>query len=114
VEAYMNAIKVNILRYKAIIVVAVPPPVDPADHRHTHYEPLPFIGTNSDRVIYTNDLNNMLKVRCQENGFHFIDPFAFYKREDGMLNYTLSDGCIHIGKNKNFLEAFTILYNSLI
>ena len=114
VEAYMNAIKVNILRYKAIIVVAVPPPVDPADHTHTHYEPLPFIGTNSDRVIYTNDLNNILKMRCQENGFHFIDPFAFYKREDGMLNYTLSDGCIHIGKNKNFLEAFTILYNSLI
>lgn len=113
VDAYIKAIKSNITQYKAIIVVAVPPPVDPADHKHAHYEPLPFIGTNADRVIYTNDLNTMLKAACQEYGFHFFDPFAFYKKEDGTLNYTMSDGCIHIGKNEEFLKAFNLLFSSL-
>jgi hypothetical protein len=113
VETYMKAIKTNIIQYKAIIVVAVPPPVDPKDHAHIHVNPLPFEGTNSDRVIYTNTMNAMLEVACQENGYHFLNPFDFYKREDGTLNYSLSDGCIHIGKNKEFLEAFTQLYNSL-
>jgi hypothetical protein len=113
VEAYMKAIKANIVQYKAIIIVAVPPPVDPADHKHIHNDPLPFIGTNSDRVIYTNDMNIMLNVACQENGYHFLNPFDFYKKEDGTLNFTLSDGCIHIGKNDHFLKAFTRLYQTL-
>jgi hypothetical protein len=114
VDAYMKAIKTNITQYKAIIIVAVPPPVDPIEHKHVHYEPLPFIGTNADRVIYTNDINTMLNTACQENGYHFFNPFNFYKKEDGTLNYTLSDGCIHIGKNEEFLKAFNLLYNSLV
>lgn len=113
VEAYMKAIKASITQYKAIIIVAVPPPVDPKDHTHVHYTPLPFIGTNFDRVIYTNDINTMLNAACQENGYHFLNPFDFYKRDDGMLNYEISDGCIHIGKNEEFLKAFIMLYNSL-
>lgn len=113
VEAYMKAIKTNIKQYKAIIVVAVPPPVDPKDHEHIHMDPLPFVGTNSDRVIYTNTMNTMLEKDCRENGYHFLNSFDFYKREDGTLNYSLSDGCIHIGKNKEFLEAFTQLYKTL-
>ena len=113
VEAYMKAIKSNITQYKAIIIVAVPPPVDPKDHEHIHNSPLPFIGTNADRVIYTNDMNILLNAACQENGYHFLNPFDFYKKEDGILNYALSDGCIHIGKNEEFLKAFMVLYNSL-
>jgi len=116
VDAYMKAIKTNILSYKAIIIVAVPPPVDPADHTipgHTHITPLPFVGTNQDRVIYTNDINTLLEIACKENGYHFLCPFDYYKKEDGTLNYTLSDGCIHIGINTNFLEAFNRLYSSL-
>ena len=114
VETYMKAIKTNITKYKAIIIVAVPPPVDPSDHKHVHKEPLPFVGTNSDRVIYTNEMNTMLEIACKENGYHFFDPFAFYKREDKMLNFTLSDGCIHIGKNEHFLETFIRLYQTLV
>uniref|UniRef100_A0A6C0AN90 Nucleotide-diphospho-sugar transferase domain-containing protein n=1 Tax=viral metagenome TaxID=1070528 RepID=A0A6C0AN90_9ZZZZ len=113
VEAYMNAIRANITEYKAIIVVAVPPPVDPVDHKHVHYEPLPFIGTNSDRVIYTAELNKLLEAACKERGYYFFDPFAFYKKEDGTLNYTMSDGCIHIGKNEHVLKEFTSLYQTL-
>ena len=113
VEAYMNAIKANILNYKAIIIVAVPPPVDPIEHKHIHYEPLPFIGTNSDRVIYTTDINTLLEKACQENGYYFLNPFDFYKKEDGTLTYTLSDGCIHIGKNEHFLKEFTRLYQTI-
>jgi len=113
VDAYMKAIKTNIVQYKAIIIVAVPPPVNPDDHKHIHTPPLPFFGTNADRVIYTNDMNALLNNACQENGYHFFDPFDFYKKEDDMLNYAMSDGCIHIGKNEHFLKAFTNLYGIL-
>jgi len=111
VEAYFNAIKTNIVQYKSIIIVAIPPPVDSMDHQrddHTHNDPLPFIGTNSDRVIYTNDMNDLLEKSCRENGYTFFNPFHSYKREDGTLKYELSDKCIHIGKNEEILKALEI------
>jgi lipopolysaccharide biosynthesis glycosyltransferase len=115
-DNYFKAIKANIVQYKAIIVVAIPPPVDPKDHTlpgHNHDEPLPFIGTNSDRVIYTNDLNALLEEMCNEHGYYFFNPFDIYKRSDGTLNYDMSDGCIHIGKNAHFLRQFNTLLSSL-
>lgn len=114
VEAYFQAIKKNIVKYKAIIIIAVPPPVDPNDHRHAHSSPLPFVGTNSDRVIYTKDMNAVLEFACKQAGYHFLNPFDFYVRPDGMLNYELSDGCIHISKNKHFQNAFHVLYKDLM
>ncbi len=115
VESYFSTIKTHFTRYKAIVIVAVPPPVDPEDHTHTiHNPPLPFIGTNSDRVIYTNELNSILEPACKENGFYFFNPFESYKREDGMLNYELSDSCIHIGKNEYILSEIEKLYESIV
>jgi hypothetical protein len=112
VQEYFQAIKKNIVKYKAIIIVAVPPPVDPNDHRHAHN--LPFVGTNSDRVIYTRDMNTMLDFACKQAGYHFLNPFDFYMRSDGMLNYDLSDGCIHVGKNEHFQNAFRALYKNIM
>lgn len=109
VSEYIKAIKANIVEYKAIVIVAIPPPVDPKDHTHTHEEPIPFIGTNSDRIIYTNDINELLEVACKENGYYFLNPYDIYKGKDGTLKYELSDNCIHIGKNEQFLKAFTKL-----
>jgi lipopolysaccharide biosynthesis glycosyltransferase len=114
-DNYFKAIKANIVQYKAIIVVAIPPPVDPKDHTlpgHHHDDPLPFIGTNSDRVIYTNDLNALLEEACKEYGYYFFNPFDMYKRHDGTLKYDMSDGCIHIGKNAHVLRQFNALLSS--
>ena len=114
VGAYISTIQLHFTRHKAIIIVAVPPPADPEDHKHgIHNPPLPFIGSNSDRVIFTCDLNQNLESACKQNGYYFFNPFEPYKRQDGMLNYELSDQCIHIGKNENILSEFEKLYRDI-
>lgn len=107
VSAYLQTIKATITDYKAIVVVGVPPPVDPADHVHEHG--LPFVGTNEERVAYTRTVNDLLRKGCAEHGYRFCSPFESYTRADGCLDYSFSDECIHIRKNGAFLEAFNTL-----
>lgn len=104
VQAYCKTIKASIRAYRSIIVVGVPPPTDEADHRHEHS--LPFLGTKEERVDYTRRINARLEVVCAEHGFVFFAPFQKYTRADGCLDYSLSDHCIHIGKNAEILQAF--------
>jgi hypothetical protein len=104
VTAYFQTIKTTITEYKTIVVVGVPPPVDPADHVHEHA--LPFIGTNEERVVYTRTVNALLRKGCEEHGYRFCSPYESYIRVDGCLDYSFSDKCIHIRKNGAFLEAF--------
>jgi hypothetical protein len=109
VNTYMKTIRTSITSYKSIIIVGVPPPADEADHTHGHV--LPFIGTIEERVDYTRMMNALLETACAQNGYQFLAPFKNYTRPDGCLEYTLSDGCIHIGKNAEFLRAFYDLIN---
>jgi glycosyltransferase involved in cell wall biosynthesis len=104
VSAYFKTIQSVIISYKAIIVVGVPPPVDAADHTHRH--DLPFLGSIEERVLYTRVLNSHIEDACLSAGFTFFAPFENYTRADGCLKYDLSDGCIHIGKNGEFQQAF--------
>jgi hypothetical protein len=104
VNAYMKTIRTCIMNYKSIIIVGVPPPADEADHTHGHV--LPFIGTIEERVDYTRMMNALLETACAQNGYQFLAPFQTYTRADGCLEYSLSDGCIHIRKNAEFLRAF--------
>ena len=120
VDSYLLAIKTLITEYKAIIIVAIPPPTRKDDHiqckLHTDVTggPLPFVGTNSDRVIYTQYMNTLLETGCKAYGYVFFNPFGSYTREDGTLRYEASDNCIHIGKNEEFLNKFNALYDSLV
>lgn len=109
VEEYFLTIKSHITLYKTIIIVAIPPPTDPLDHTHqgAHPDgPLPFIGTNEERLAYTSLMNGFLEEESKKAGYVYFNPFAFYTREDGCLKYELSDNCIHIGDNKHFLDEF--------
>jgi len=113
VESYFKTIKNSITSYKEIIIVGISPAVALEDHTrtdHKHDPALPFIGTNSDRVIYTNELNKLIKAYCSQYGYIYFNPYSEYTRDDGCLNYSLSDSCIHIGKNTHFLSMFYRLY----
>ena len=108
VLSYFNTIYNNITSYKKIIIIAIPPPVDKADHNHNH--DIPFVGTNSERVHYTNVMNTLLEEFCKQFSYVYFNPYEPYKREDGCLNYRLSDNCLHIGDNAHFLnELYKIL-----
>jgi hypothetical protein len=119
VDAYFMTIKSNIKEYKAIIIVAISPPTTKKDHApcniHTEIAggPIPFVGTDSDRVIYRNRLNELLREGCYKNGYIFFNPYNYYTRTDGTLKYELSDKCIHIGNNTHFLEEFYKLYGTI-
>lgn len=116
VEAYFRTIHNLITEYKAIIIVAVSPVVDQNDHDrkdHVHDPPIPFFGTNQARVIYTDEINRLLKEYCIKYSYHYFNPYDFYKRSDGCLNYTMSDKCLHIGDTRHFLKAFDILYKTI-
>lgn len=111
VNAYFKTIESNIQQYKAIIVVAISPPVDPNDH--THGDHVPFVGTNEERVRYTGILNGLLEKFCEKYGYKYFNPYDFYARSDGCLKYELSDGCLHIGDNRHFLGQLNALLYSI-
>ena len=112
VDAYIKTIQALIVQYKAIILVAISPPTAAEDHLpcQVHTEagggPIPFIGTDAERVIYTAYMNSLLEESCRRNGYVFFNPYIPYTREDGCLRYELSDTCIHVGKNAHILNEF--------
>jgi lipopolysaccharide biosynthesis glycosyltransferase len=116
VEGYFKTIQSNIKEYRAIIIVGISPPTDPVDHNradHTHKPVIPFEGTNRDRLIYTVEMNRLLSLYCKKYGYIYFNPYQYYEREDGCLNYALSDKCLHIGDTTHFQKAFSILYKTL-
>jgi len=119
VDAYFLAIKQNITEFKAIIIMAISPPTASNDHEpcNIHSEvtggPIPFIGTDSDRVIYRNRINELLNEGCSKLGYIFFNPYEPYTRQDGTLKYELSDKCIHVGKNRYILDEFYKVYGSV-
>ena len=119
VKRYFETIKELITEYKAIIIVAILPPTDINDHSpcNIHTEatggPLPFVGTNQDRIIYTECINSLLKKYCLEFNYVYFNPYSHYTREDGCLKYEMSDKCIHIADNTYFLEEFKKIYDNL-
>jgi len=119
VDAYFLTIQRNITEYKAIIIMAISPPTSMKDHAqcNIHSEvtggPIPFIGTDSDRVIYRTRINELLQEGCSKLGYIFFNPYAFCTRDDGTLKYELSDKCIHVGQNSHILSEFQKLIGSI-
>lgn len=119
VDAYFLTIKRNITEYKAIIIMAISPPTAVKDHEpcKIHVEaiggPIPFVGTDSDRIIYRKFINKLLEEACRIHGYIFFNPYEPYTREDGTLKYELSDKCIHVGKNALVLSEFEKLMATL-
>jgi membrane-associated protease RseP (regulator of RpoE activity) len=114
-STFSRTIQKTITEFKSIIIIGISPPTSSSDHHtcniHTPNTggPLPFIGTDSDRKIYTEYMNSLLMNYCLEYGYTYFNPYSFYTREDGMMNRELSDNCVHIGKNAHFLEEFNKL-----
>jgi lipopolysaccharide biosynthesis glycosyltransferase len=119
VNAYFKTIELNITQYKAIIIIAISPPTAMKDHEpcNIHTEaaggPIPFVGTDRDRIIYRKRINELLEEGCSKFGYIFFNPYGPYTREDGTLKYELSDKCIHIGENTFILNEFKKLITSL-
>jgi hypothetical protein len=97
---------------KQVIVVAVVPPLKKGDYEKKYGPlpesfPVPFLGTDQDRVRYRTKVNLLLEVFCKQHEYTFFNPYdAYYMEPDGTLKYELSDTMCHIGDNTVFLEEF--------
>jgi hypothetical protein len=113
VEKYFLTIKNNICIECKIIIVGIIPPTKQNDYESLHgpiLHEFPFIGTDEDRVKYTYKMNKKLEELSIINNYIYFNPYEYYTRQDGTLNYELSDKTVHLGNNSYFLEKFIDLY----
>ena len=116
VNAYFKTIENNLRLRKAVIVVGVTPSIRKMEYESKHgpvTHDFPFLGTDEERVRYTNKTNGLIKENCQKFGYIYFDPYDYYKRADGTLRYELSDSICHIGDNSHFLDRFKELYSKI-
>jgi hypothetical protein len=117
VNNYFKTIKNNIINIDAkIIIVGVIPPTKQYDYEILHgpiLHEFPFIGSDEDRVRYTNKVNKLLEELSIINNYIYFNPYSYYERPDGTLKHELSDSTIHLGNNSFFLEKFIDLYTQI-
>jgi len=117
VHSYIRTIKNNTngLDIK-IIIVGVIPPTKQMDYESIHgpiLHEFPFIGSDDERVRYTNKVNTLLEELSSTHHFIYFNPYSFYTRPDGTLKHELSDTIVHIGDTSVFLERFMNLYTTI-
>ena len=91
-------------------VLSVPPPAPYARAWDMRFPPgqlnVPPAGTDAERVQYARTLNAHLAQACVTRGLIFVDIFTPYATVDGLLEFALSDGCVHINVTDRVRAAF--------
>ncbi len=116
VSAYFITLHNNIRAHKKVIIVGVIPPTRRMDYEIVHgpiKHEFPFAGTDEARARYTKKVNNMINKLCIQYEYIYFNPYAYYEREDGTLDYKYADGIVHLGNNSFFLEQFIKLYHTI-
>jgi hypothetical protein len=117
VNNYIDSIKLNKQKFNnlKIIISCIPPPINKEYYENIHgpvTHEFPFLGSNYDRCEYTKRVNNLLKTKCLENSFYFLDYYNFYTNNEGTLKTELSDNICHISHNEFVLnELYKIIDN---
>ena len=117
VTKYFNTIKNNTVDLDVkIIIVGIIPTTKQYELESIHgpiTHEFPFVGSDKNRVIYTNKVNKLLEEFANKNNYIFFNPYSYYTREDGTLKFELSDSNGHLADNSVFLEKFVELYLQL-
>jgi hypothetical protein len=107
VDKYIEAIKLNVsisqLKLKNVCVYNVVPPVQ--KHNTLENFEFPFLGNDEERKNYVLFFNKLLKVKCKENDYVFIDIYDSCVDEKGFLRKDISDGNVHV-INKTYTSNF--------
>lgn len=115
---YFQTIKDNIPdKNLKIIIVGIIPPSEKYNYESINgpiLHEFPFVGSDEDRVRYTNKVNKNLQEHAINNKYIYFNPYSYYSREDGMLKFELSDLNVHLGDNSHFLEKFEELCKSFL
>jgi len=57
-----------------------------------------FFGTDNERILYTQLMNNKLREYCNKYNYIFLDTYNYYS-DNRLLNFDKSDGICHISIN---------------
>ncbi len=79
-------------------VVSVTPPAYQKYLRFFHsFSP---VGSDENRALYTEALNEKLKYFAAQNGIAYLDIYSLYADDKKMMRYELSDTRVHVGETK--------------
>lgn len=113
VEKYFQTIVDSIGKKNLrVIIVGVIPPTRQTDYESLHgpiTHEFPFVGTDEDRVRFTQKVNVQLEKMVNthtNNRYTYFNPYSYYTREDGTLKHEFSDTTVHLGDTSHFLEEF--------
>lgn len=110
VHSYLENVKRNVIGKENITtcIFNVVPPLERENPLNLWVEEkatVPALGTDEERRIYTEYMNDKLKELCKEYGYMFIDVYDKYCDEKGYLKAELSDTNCHI-RNPIYIEEF--------
>jgi hypothetical protein len=117
---YIDSIKINCDMYANIIIIicCIPPTMCQKYYEDLHgsiTHQFPFIGNDSERILYTRLMNDVLKNKCRENNFIFLDYYDYYINDNNTLKIELSDNICHIDDNLYILNnLYNIIDNMLL
>lgn len=107
VSDYFKTISNNIKQYSKILIACITPTMN-REWYESRYGPIthefPFVGTNEERVKYTNLMNEVIKKYCEQYNYIFLDYSSYYSNEEGCLKTELSDGICHIRDNRYIID----------
>lgn len=100
IETYFYSIMMNVAQYEdlLVIVASITPPISKIRYkadRHTD-SLFPILGEDEDRKRYVNYMNAMIKAKCKDFDYEFLDIHDMHCDENGLLITALSDQFIHI------------------
>jgi len=96
---------INIGKTKKGIMSVVPPSTIREDNLSKwNINKWPVGGTDKERALYTQKINEMLYLACEKKRWLYFDVYSRYKDESGMLPVEKTDGTMHIGDNKIVID----------
>jgi len=104
VEKYIATLSRVFRRCKKVLVFGVIPTCRKTDYdAHVNAaQAFPFVGTDKERVAYTDKVNDRLERYCKlHENLMYVYPYDFCRMEDGTLNYEVSDLNVHISLDNN-------------
>lgn len=109
---YVTTIKNNIKRGRVIVMAITPARCAEECNSNPNNinELFPFIGTDDERVRYTNKMNICINHYCNMAHIDFFDPYEPYKNAHGLLKPELSDTNVHVKDTSMVLDQFYRLY----
>lgn len=107
VSNYFESIKNA--NYHEIAIMSVVPTIRylTGNYDHSRFqEQYPVIGLDSDRLRYVQKINDLLKEKCKENNYPYIDVHSLYCDNEGYMVKEWSDGEVHITDRDRLFDFF--------